>query len=237
MRPLKIAASILAADFSQLGAQVVAAQNAGADYIHIDVMDGHFVPNLTMGPVIVKSIRALSFLPFDVHLMIEKPERYITHFVEAGANIVTVHVEACTHLHRVIDQIRAHKIGAGVALNPATPLVTLEEILPFVQQVNVMTVNPGFGGQVFVMEMLDKISRLRAMIEARNLDVDIEVDGGVDVHSTPRCVTAGANVLIAGTAVFGGSGSVRENIDALRHAAAKPKRAPHTRRTQKTKPA
>lgn len=226
MRPLKIAPSILASDFSQLGAQVQAATEGGADYIHIDVMDGHFVPNITLGPVVVKSIRKYSALPFDVHLMIESPERYIPNFVEAGANILTVHVEACTHLHRVIAQIRELKIGAGVAINPATPLVSLEEILPFVQEVNVMTVNPGFGGQRFVIEMLQKISRLRAMIETRGLDVDIEVDGGVDDETAPQCIQAGANVLIAGTTIFGGEASIAENITKLRHAAGKTKRAP-----------
>ena len=153
--------------------------------------------------------------------MIEAPERYIPSFFEAGANIITVHVEACTHLHRVIDQIKGLKIGAGVAINPATPLVTLEEILPFVQEVNVMTVNPGFGGQTFVIEMLDKITRLRAMIETRGLDVDIEVDGGVDRETAPKCIEAGANVLIAGTTIFGGRATIQENITKLREAAGK----------------
>jgi ribulose-phosphate 3-epimerase len=222
---IKIAPSILASDFARLGDQVTQATNAGADYIHIDVMDGHFVPNITVGPVVVKSIRPYSKLPFDLHLMIEKPERYVNHFVEAGANIITVHVEACTHLHRVVDHIRSHKVSAGVAINPATPLVMIEEILPFVQQVNVMTVNPGFGGQEFVVEMLDKISRLRGMITARNLNVDIEVDGGVDMESAPRCVKAGANVLIAGTLIFGSDTTVKAQIDALRQAAHKTKTA------------
>lgn len=218
---IKIAPSILASDFARLGSQVQTATAAGADYIHIDVMDGHFVPNLTLGPVIVKSIRSYTDLPFDIHLMIEKPEEYVTAFVRAGANIITVHVEACIHLHRVIDHIREHKVGAGVALNPATPLVSLEEILPFVQQVNVMTVNPGFGGQRFIVEMLDKIARLRAMIEERGLPVDIEVDGGVDVHTAPECVKAGANVLIAGTALFGDDAAMPDKLTALRRAAQK----------------
>lgn len=237
MRPVKIAPSMLASDFARLGAQVQAATEGGADYIHLDVMDGHFVPNITFGPVVVKSIRKYSTLPFDVHLMIEKPERYVPNFVEAGANLLTVHVEACTHLHRVIDLIHGFKIGAGVAINPATPLVMLEEILPFVQQVNVMTVNPGFGGQEFVIEMLEKITRLRAMIVTRGLDVDIEVDGGVDEKTAPQCVAAGANVLIAGTTLFAKDGDLGAHIGALRAAAGKTKRAPTARALRKSKPA
>lgn len=238
MRPVKIAPSILASDFAQLGAQVQVATEGGADYIHIDVMDGHFVPNITLGPVIVKSIRKYSALPFDVHLMIEKPEHFVTSFAEAGANLVTVHVEACPHLHRVIDHIRGLKLGAGVAINPATPLVMLEEILPFVQQVNVMTVNPGFGGQTFVTEMLEKIARLRAMIVERGLDVDIEVDGGVDQITAPQCVQAGANILIAGTTLFKQDNKLGEHIGALRAAAErKEKRAPAARAVQKPKTA
>lgn len=237
MSSIKIAPSLLASDFARLGAQVESATRGGADYLHIDVMDGHFVPNLTLGPVIVKSIRSYSKLPFDVHLMIEHPENFVTAFVEAGADILTVHVEACIHLHRVIDHIKGHKIGAGVAINPATPLVMLEEILPFVQQVNVMTVNPGFGGQSFVIEMLDKIARLRSMIIARGLQVDIEVDGGVDLRTAPRCVQAGANVLIAGTSVFGNDTQIQPHIAALRQAAEKTKRAKNSRVRRKTKPA
>ncbi len=234
---IKIAPSILASDFSRLGDQVTRAAKGGADYIHIDVMDGHFVPNITLGPVIVKSIRPYTTLPFDVHLMIEKPEEYVPAFAAAGANIITVHVEACTHLHRVIDHIREHHADAGVAINPATPLVTLEEILPFVRQVNVMTVNPGFGGQEFVVEMLDKIARLRMMIESRSLDVDIEVDGGVDLETAPRCTRAGANVLIAGTYVFGDAARVAEKIKALRVATETKKRVPQARARKKTKTA
>ena len=216
MRPVKIAPSILSADFARLGEQVRAASDGGADYIHIDVMDGHFVPNITIGPVIVKSIRAYTSLPFDVHLMIDAPERYVPQFVQAGADIVSVHVEACAHLHRVIEQIKSLGVKAGVSINPHTPLAMLEEILPYVVQVNVMTVNPGFGGQAFIESMLPKIARLREMITTRNLDVDIEVDGGVDVTTAPRCVAAGANVLIAGTSVFGPGATVAEHIAALR---------------------
>lgn len=213
---VKIAPSILSADFARLGEQVRAASDGGADYMHIDVMDGQFVPNITMGPVVVKSIRAYTSLPFDVHLMIETPERYVPHFVQAGANLVTVHVEACTHLHRVIGQIKSLGVKAGVAINPHTPLAMLEEILPYVAQVNVMTVNPGFGGQAFIETMLPKIARLRGMVTAQNLDIDIEVDGGVDIATAPRCVAAGANVLIAGTSVFGPGATVAEHIAALR---------------------
>ncbi|HZQ11132.1 MAG TPA: ribulose-phosphate 3-epimerase [Anaerolineae bacterium] len=220
---IKIAPSILAADFSRLGEQVKEATDAGADYIHIDIMDGHFVPNLTMGPVVVKSIRHVTHLPFDLHLMIESPELFIPRFVEAGANLITVHVEACLHLHRVVEQINSAGVKAGVGINPHTPIVALEEILPYVAEVNVMTVNPGFGGQKFIATMLPKVERLRKMIEERNLDVDIEVDGGVTKRTAPRCVRAGANVLIAGTSVFQHDETIREHIRGLRESADKAK--------------
>jgi len=219
MDEIKIAASILASDFARLGEQVAQAAAGGADYIHIDVMDGHFVPNITLGPVVVQSIRPHTSLPFDVHLMIDAPEHYVSEFVRAGADHLTVHVEACDHLHRVIEQIRGEGARPGVAINPHTPLVMLEEILPYVFEVNVMTVNPGFGGQKFIGTMLDKIERLRRMITDRGLDVDIEVDGGIERQSAPRCVRAGANVLIAGTSVFGTGGTIRENIARLRASA------------------
>jgi ribulose-phosphate 3-epimerase len=213
---MKIAPSILAANFARLGEQVAEASAGGADYIHIDIMDGHFVPNLTMGPVVVESIRPYTKLPFDVHLMIEAPERYIAQFARAGADILTVHVEACTHLHRVVEQIKALGVRAGVALNPHMPLVMLEEILPYITQVNLMTVNPGFGGQTFIESMLPKITHLRRMLFERGLDLDIEVDGGVDVQTAPRCVQAGATVLIAGSSVFGKGDTIGEHIAALR---------------------
>lgn len=237
MPQLKIAPSILASDFARLGSQVSLATEGGADYIHIDVMDGHFVPNLTLGPVVVSSIRSYSNLPFDVHLMIEQPELYIPNFVQAGANMLTVHVEACPHLHRVISLINTFNIGAGVAINPATSVTAIEEILPFVREVNVMTVNPGFGGQSFILEMLDKITRLRAMINERGLEVDIEVDGGVDLETAPLCVQAGANVLIAGTQIFGEDAAIAGKIDALRLAAQKTKRAAGARVDKQTKTA
>ena len=216
MRTVKIAPSILAADFARLGEQVRAATEGGADYIHIDVMDGHFVPNITLGPVVIGAIRKYSPLPFDVHLMIRAPEKYIEQFVHAGANLITVHVEECAHLHRVIEQIQALGAKAGVAINPHTPLTMLEEILPYISEVNVMTVNPGFGGQTFIESMLPKIARLRNMADAQNSDLDIEVDGGVDQHTAPRCVRSGANVLIAGTSVFGPGATIGEHIAALR---------------------
>lgn len=216
MTQLKIASSILAADFARLGEQVAQATAGGADYIHIDIMDGHFVPNLTMGPALIRSIRPYSPLPFDVHLMIESPERFIPQFVEAGANLLTVHVEACPHLHRVVEQIASFGLRPGVAINPHTPLVMLEEILPYVAEVNVMTVNPGFGGQRLISFTLDKVARLRAMLDARGLSTDIEVDGGVEVETAPECVRAGANVLIAGTSIFGPGATVAEHIQALR---------------------
>lgn len=219
MRRIKIAPSILAADFARMGEQVAEATDGGADLIHIDIMDGHFVPNLTMGPALVQCIRPYSKLPFDVHLMIESPEEFVAAFARAGANSITVHVEASPHLHRVMERIRGLGAQPGVAINPHTPLVMLEEILPYVSQVNVMTVNPGFGGQTFIETMLPKIARLRAMLEARHLDIDIQVDGGVDRHTAASCVQAGANVLIAGTSVFDKKEPVRAQIKALRDSA------------------
>ncbi|MCG3141062.1 MAG: Ribulose-phosphate 3-epimerase [Anaerolineae bacterium] len=216
MKALKIAPSILAADFARLGEQVRAASDAGADYIHIDVMDGQFVPNITLGPVVVAAIRKYTTLPFDVHLMIRAPEHFLAPFADAGANLITVHAEECQQLHRVVAQIHALGVKPGVAINPHTPLVALEEILPYAAQVNVMTVNPGFGGQTFIESMLPKIARLRAMADAQNPELDIEVDGGVEIHTAPRCVQAGANILIAGTSVFGPGASIAEHLAALR---------------------
>ena len=198
----KLAPSILSADFARLGDQVKQAADAGADYIHVDVMDGHFVPNLTIGPLIVAAIRPHTHLPLDVHLMIESPEKYIDEFANAGADIITVHQEACIHLHRVVEQIKAHGKRAGVAINPATPIATLEEIFPFVDLVLVMTVNPGFGGQAFIATMPQKIAALRKMIDARGLAIELEVDGGINAETAPRVVQAGAQVLVAGNAIF-----------------------------------
>jgi ribulose-phosphate 3-epimerase len=216
---IKIAPSILAADFANLGAAVQAAEAGGADYIHVDVMDGNFVPNLTVGPPVVAAVRKVTRLPLDVHLMIEKPERYLADFVRAGADLLTVHVETCPHLYCTIQQIRELGVKAGVTLNPGTPLETMCEVLPFVDQVLVMTVNPGFGGQTYIPTMTDKIARLAAMIAVAAPGVEIEVDGGIDTSTTPTVVRAGARVLVAGTAVFGYPGGIAAGIAALREAA------------------
>ena len=216
---IKIAPSILAADFADLGAAIRAAEAAGADYIHVDVMDGHFVPNITVGIPVVAALRRTTRLPLDVHLMIAAPERYLGDFARAGADILTVHVEACPHLHRTVQQIRELGARPGVSLNPATSLDTVREILPYVDQVLVMTVNPGFGGQSYIPTMTHKIARLAALISATGREVEIEVDGGVDINTIPEIVAAGARVLVAGTAVFGHPGGVAGGIAALRAAA------------------
>lgn len=203
MKPVvRLAPSILSADFARLGEQVVEAERAGADYIHVDVMDGDFVPNITIGPAVVSAIKKCTGLPLDVHLMIQKPERHIPEFIRAGASIVTVHVEACTHLHRTVQMIHEMKARAGVALNPATALVATEEILPFVDLALVMTVNPGFGGQPFIEGMLPKITRLREELDRRRLSAELEVDGGLNADNACRVVQAGGRVIVAGTAVF-----------------------------------
>ena len=194
MTAIKIAPSILSADFARLGDQVKAAEAAGVDYIHVDVMDGHFVPNITIGPLVVKALRPITRLPLDVHLMIEQPERYLADFAAAGADILTVHVETCPHLHRTIQQIKELGVRAGVTLNPATPLNTLEEILPDVDLVLIMSVNPGFGGQSYIPASSAKIARLRAMLDAIDSPADLEVDGGVNVETITEVVAAGAAV-------------------------------------------
>jgi len=201
----KIAPSILSADFCRLGEEIKAVEAAGADYIHIDVMDGHFVPNITIGPLVVEAVRKITRLPLDVHLMIENPDRYIADFAAAGADIIVVHAEASIHLHRSIQLIKSLGKKAGVSLNPATPLNFLEYVLADLDLVLLMTVNPGFGGQSFIEESLPKIKALRAMLDKRGLEAELEVDGGVKIDNIARISHAGADVFVAGSAVFGSS--------------------------------
>jgi len=200
---IKIAPSILSADFARLGDEVAAIDRGGADYIHVDVMDGHFVPNITIGPLVVEALKRVTDKPLDVHLMIENPDRYIPDFASAGADIITVHQEAVPHLHRTVQLIKGLGKKAGVSLNPATPVATLEDILADLDLVLVMTVNPGFGGQSFIPSGLNKIEALRREIDRRGLNVELEVDGGVKVDNIERVAAAGADVFVAGSAVFG----------------------------------
>jgi len=216
---IRIAPSILAADFTRLGEQIAEAEATGCDQIHIDVMDGRFVPNITMGPLIVKAARRVTALPLDVHLMIVEPEKHIPAFIDAGANSITVHVEVCDHLHSIVQQIRRAGVHPSVVLNPHTPAVMIKEILPFVDMVLVMTVNPGFGGQQFIPEMLAKIGEIRGMITQSGRWVDIQVDGGIDTTTAPQVVAHGANVLVAGTSIFHAPEGIQAAVAALRHAA------------------
>ncbi|MBU7592073.1 ribulose-phosphate 3-epimerase [Metabacillus halosaccharovorans] len=199
---IKIAPSILSANFAKLGEEVKDVENGGADYIHVDVMDGHFVPNITIGPLIVEAIRPVTKLPLDVHLMIEKPDQYIGEFAKAGADIITVHVEACTHLHRTLQLIKSEGVKSGVVLNPHTPIESIVHVLEDVDMVLFMTVNPGFGGQTFIPQVLPKIKRLANIVKEKNLSIDIEVDGGVNEETAKLCVEAGANVLVAGSFIY-----------------------------------
>ena len=199
---LKIAPSILAADFSKLAEEVKCVDSLGADYIHIDVMDGHFVPNITLGPGIVKCLRPHTELPFDVHLMIENPDQYIKDFKEAGADIITVHVEACRHLHRTLQLIKQYEMQCGVVLNPHTPLEMIKQVLQEVDWILIMSVNPGFGGQTFIPDSLNKIATLNQWRQEQNLSYVIEVDGGVNEETARLCEEAGADVVVAGSAVF-----------------------------------
>jgi ribulose-phosphate 3-epimerase len=202
MHGIKLAPSILSADFARLGEQVQEAERAGADRLHVDVMDGHFVPNITMGPIVVKAIRPITRLPIEVHLMIEMPERYLDAFAQAGADTLQVHVEGAVHLHRTIQHIKQLGKKAGVVLNPATSPVMLAEILSDVDMILVMTVNPGFGGQAFIASTLGKIRRIRQMIDQTQREIELEVDGGMDPTTAPQAIEAGARVLVAGSAVF-----------------------------------
>lgn len=216
---IKIAPSILSADFTKLERQIRLVERGGADWIHIDVMDGHFVPNITFGPVMVKAVRSLTKLPLDTHLMIQHPERYIDDFKKAGADRLTVHIETCPHLHRVIQHIRNAGMNPGVTLNPASPSSSLKEIIPYVDLVLVMTVNPGFGGQKFINSMFAKIREVRKMVHEMNPSAFIEVDGGVDTTNAGRLIAAGANVFVAGHSIFSHK-NIPQAVRNLRKAAA-----------------
>lgn len=199
---VKIAPSILAANFSKLAEEIKDVEKGGADYIHIDVMDGHFVPNITMGPLVVEAIRPVTKLPLDVHLMIQNPDQYIEAFAKAGADYITVHVEACTHLHRTIQLIRSFGVKAGVVLNPATHVETIQHILEDIDMILLMTVNPGFGGQSFIHTVIPKIQQVKNMIDRKGLNIEVEVDGGINPETAKLCYDAGANVLVAGSAIY-----------------------------------
>ena len=219
MPTVKIAPSILAADFARLGDQVREAEQAGADRIHVDVMDGHFVPNISIGPLIVKALRPVTRLPLEVHLMIEEPDRYLDAFAEAGADSLLVHAEGAVHLHRTLQHIKHLKKNAGVVLNPASPAAMIAEVLPDVDLVLAMTVNPGFGGQAFIPSTLDKIRRLREMIDQVKPGVELEVDGGIDAATAAQAVQAGAFVLVAGTSVFQAKDGIAAGMQRLKAAA------------------
>lgn len=217
---IKLAPSILSADFARLLEDVKKVEKAGCEHLHIDVMDGHFVPNITLGPGIVKSLRKDVNMVFDAHLMIENPDNYIKEFADAGCDIIVVHQEACTHLHRTIQNIKSHGIKAGVALNPATPIETIKYVLQDVDMVLLMSVNPGFGGQSYIPVVTEKIKELKALIDEMNLDIDIEVDGGVKPSNIAEVVNAGANVIVAGSAIFN-AGNIDEAVKSLRENASK----------------
>jgi ribulose-phosphate 3-epimerase len=217
--PLKLAPSILTADFGHLADEIRAAEAGGADYIHLDVMDGAFVPNISFGPVVIQAVRKFTTLPLDVHLMVEEPGRYLADYAAAGANLLTVQVEACKHLHRTVQQITALGCKAGVALNPSTPIEAVREILPFVDMVLVMSVNPGFGSQRFIETSTSKLRRMRKLMDDLDPLADLQVDGGIDAHNIGDIVAAGANVIVVGSAVYNQRASVAENLARLRQAA------------------
>jgi ribulose-phosphate 3-epimerase len=213
---VKIAPSILSADFGNLANAVLEAEQGGADLLHIDVMDGQFVSNITIGPGVVKSIRNVTKLPFDVHLMISQPEKYIDDFISAGSDIITVHVESTNHLHGALQSIKRKDIKAGVALNPSTPITSVENVISDIDMITVMTVNPGFGGQKFIESLLPKIKNTRDLIEKEGYDLELEVDGGINPENAKSVVEAGAHIMVAGSAVFKGEGTVAENISKLK---------------------
>ena len=212
---VKIAPSILSADFSRLLEHVKEVEEAGVDYLHIDVMDGHFVPNISFGAPVMKSLKGKTNLFMDVHLMIENPDQYIGDFVDAGADLINVHIEACTHIHRTIQLIKSYGVKAAVTLNPGTPLITIEEILPQLDMVLLMSVNPGFGGQSYIEATTDKIRRLKAMIDSKGLTCDIQVDGGINLNNVKEVVDAGANIFVAGSAIFN-TESIKNTVKAFR---------------------
>jgi|TARA_B100000315_G_scaffold96116_1_gene88274 ribulose-phosphate 3-epimerase len=219
---IKLAPSILSADWSRLGEQVAQAEVARADRIHVDVMDGHFVPSITIGPGMVSALRPGTKLPLEAHLMIEEPERHLEEFARAGAGTIIIHPEVCPHLHRALCAIKKLKVRAGAALNPATPISVLDEVLPMLDQVLIMTVNPGSGGQPFLEDMVDKIARLRRRLDADNLVVELEVDGGINTETAVRVVRAGARVLVAGSAIFGDREGVGKAMQRLSDAVSSP---------------
>lgn len=212
---IKLAPSILSADFARLLEDVKKVEKAGCEYLHIDVMDGHFVPNITLGPGIVKSLRKDVKMVFDTHLMIENPDNYIKDFVDAGSDLIVVHVEACRHLHRTIQNIKSYNVKAGVALNPATSIENIKHVLQDVDMVLIMTVNPGFGGQSFIESMVEKIKELKQIIDEKNLNVDIQVDGGIKPSNINQVVQAGANVIVAGSAIFN-SDNIEKTVKLMR---------------------
>ena len=212
---IKLAPSILSADFARLLEYVKKVEKAGCEYLHIDVMDGHFVPNITLGPAIVKSLRRDVNMVFDTHLMIENPDDYIKDFVDAGSDLIVVHAEACRHLHRTIQNIKSYNVKAGVALNPATSIESIKHIIEDVDMVLIMTVNPGFGGQSFIESMLEKIKELKQLIDDKNLNVDIQVDGGIKPDNIHKVVEAGANIIVAGSAIFN-SENIEETVSLMR---------------------